>query len=333
MSTGTGSRRVESGSAGWMRWTLRLAGLYNVAWGAAVVVAPFWLFDFANMPRPNYPGIWQCVGMIVGVYGVGYWCAAADPLRHWPIVLVGLLGKIFGPIGFIGAVISGEFSPWFGVTIVTNDLVWWIPFTVILWRAARHNTSGGVEDAPPLPLTTALAAARDQHGQGLLALSAEQLVLVVFLRHAGCTFCREALADLRAQRKMIEARGVRLVLVHMMASVERAEAFFAEHGLEDVKRVADPQQALYRSFELQRGSFGQLFGMRVWWRGLSAGLRGHGIGRLEGDGFQMPGAFLVRNGKIVRAFRHATAADRPDYAGLACEVGAGEKRTAAVAAR
>jgi hypothetical protein len=30
--------------------------------------------------------------------------------------------------------------PWtFGVTILANDLVWWAPFALILWQAAREN--------------------------------------------------------------------------------------------------------------------------------------------------------------------------------------------------
>ena len=49
------------------------------------------------MEVPRYSFLWQCVGMIVGVYGVGYLAAAAAPLRHWPIVLVGFLGKSVWP--------------------------------------------------------------------------------------------------------------------------------------------------------------------------------------------------------------------------------------------
>jgi hypothetical protein len=97
-------------------------------------------FELAGMPAPQYPEIWQCVGMIVGVYGVGYAIAASDPARHWPIVLVGLLGKIFGPIGFLGAVLRGKLSWALGWTIVGNDLIWWVPFVAILchaWRARR----------------------------------------------------------------------------------------------------------------------------------------------------------------------------------------------------
>ena len=77
--------------------------------------------------------------MIVGVYGVGYAIAATDPSRHWPIVLVGMPGKVLGPIGFVQAARSGEL-PWsFGWTILTNDLIWWPAFVAILWLAWRSS--------------------------------------------------------------------------------------------------------------------------------------------------------------------------------------------------
>ena len=129
----------------WMSRWLVAAGVYNLAWGALTVLLPGWLFDLTGLAHPNYPFIWQCVGMIVGVYGIGYLAAAANPLRHWPIVLVGLLGKIFGPIGFVdNALIKGTFPKEFGWTILTNDLIWWIPLTLILlaaWRG-RHLRTG-----------------------------------------------------------------------------------------------------------------------------------------------------------------------------------------------
>lgn len=123
--------------ARWMRTVLRLAAAYNLLWGAAVVLFPQAMFRLLNMPEPLYPHIWQCVGMIVGVYGVGYAAAAVNPIRHWPIVLVGLLGKIFGPIGFVFAVVTGALPLSMGWTILTNDLVWWVPFGVMLRRAWR----------------------------------------------------------------------------------------------------------------------------------------------------------------------------------------------------
>lgn len=119
---------------------LKLAAIYNILWGASVIFAPNFFFDFAQMPRPAYPEIWQCVGMIVGVYGLGYWLAAANPYQHYPIVLVGFLGKIFGPIGFLQAILTERFSLMFGINIIFNDLIWWIPFAHILWTTWNRRT-------------------------------------------------------------------------------------------------------------------------------------------------------------------------------------------------
>ncbi|MEQ9455552.1 MAG: alkyl hydroperoxide reductase [Phycisphaeraceae bacterium] len=135
-----------AGSPRWMSVVLWLAAGYNLVWGAAAVLFPVWFFEMAGMDAPLYPWLWQCVGMIVGVYGIGYGCAALDPARHWPIVLVGLLGKVFGPIGFAQALWMGEITPAFGVNIIFNDLIWWVPFTLILvhaWRVQHRVESAG----------------------------------------------------------------------------------------------------------------------------------------------------------------------------------------------
>lgn len=289
------------------RW-LFAAGVYNIVWGVVFGAFPNLLFDWAGMARPNYPELFQCIAMIVGVYGVGYAIAATDPYRHWPIVLVGFLGKLFGPIGFLQAALTGRL-PWkFGVLNIFNDLIWLIPFFLILrgaWRAYLSDPGSDSSDV------------RDQRGRTIDALSKDQPVLLVFLRHFGCTFCREALADLRVQRSRIEAAGVRIALAHMSPD-ENAAAFFAAYELDDVARFSDPGRGLYRRFELPRGSWSQLFGLSVLRRGTRAIIaEGHGLGALAGDGFQMPGAFLVLNGKIVHAYRHDTAASRPDYCKLA----------------
>ncbi len=138
----------------WQSAWLFAAGVYNLLWGSLMIAFPHALFDWAGAARSNYPEIWQCVGMIVGVYGIGYVIAASNPWRHWPIVLVGLLGKIFGPIGFAVAVSKGVFPPAFGITILTNDLIWWIPFALILWSAYRASnqtrlTRDGIPWAEP----------------------------------------------------------------------------------------------------------------------------------------------------------------------------------------
>jgi len=172
---------------------------------------------------------------------------------------------------------------------------------------------------------TAVRSATTNGGQSLLELSQQAPVLVVFLRHLGCTFCREAVADIAKQREQIEADGTRICFVYMPQldkdgnqKPEAAERFFSKYGTSDLPRIADPEQNLYKAFKLRRGSIWELFGLKVWWRGFIATVFGlHMVGKLVGDGFQMPGVFLLKNGTIQRAFRHKTAADRPDYCELA----------------
>jgi len=116
---------------------LLAAAIYNLVWGTHVVVWPKFYFALFQIPLPNYPEFWQCIGMIVAVYGLGYLIAATDPQRHWPIVFVGLLGKIFGPIGFLKALALGKLPMAFGVIIFFNDVIWWIPFGVCLWKVLQ----------------------------------------------------------------------------------------------------------------------------------------------------------------------------------------------------
>lgn len=130
----------RTASPAWARNWLVAAGIYNLVWGGFIIALPNLLFDLVGAERINYPEIWQCVGMIVGVYGIGYLIAAGDSRTHWPIVLVGLLGKIFGPLGFAYALWNGTFPPLFGLTILTNDLLWWIPFVMMLRDAAKHRS-------------------------------------------------------------------------------------------------------------------------------------------------------------------------------------------------
>ena len=89
----------------------------------------------------------------------------------------------------------------------------------------------------------ALDGARTQSGQTLAALSEASPVLLVFLRHAGCTFCREAIGDVERERGVIEAAGVRIVLVHMGDS-EAIEKLTERYGLGGVDRICDPESPL-----------------------------------------------------------------------------------------
>ena len=115
-----------------MKLTLRLAALYNIFWGSWAVFFPNHFFELVGMEPLNHPMVWQGMGMVIGVYGLGYWWASYNPLVHWPIVAVGFLGKIFGPLGFVFNYLNESVPFEFIYTLITNDFIWWIPFFLIL---------------------------------------------------------------------------------------------------------------------------------------------------------------------------------------------------------
>ena len=295
----------------WMIPLLRLAGIYNILFGIWAVGWPGEWFRILGMEQPSYPFLWQGIGMIVGVYGIGYVCASAAPLKHWPIILVGFLGKLLGPLGFAWAASKGEL-PWAaGWLILFNDIIWLIPFGIILWHAGCLAVGRPV-NGRPMGLETAMKSFKLHSGESLREASEKETLAIVFLRHFGCTFTRQLLRKLETMQKNADSQGARLILVHMLQEGEETQYV----GSGRVSRISDPWCDLYRAFGLGKGTFIELFGPRVWYRGFVAVFKGCGVGHLAGDGLQMPGAFLVKDGKIIKGQKAASAADLPDVEGL-----------------
>jgi peroxiredoxin len=176
------------------------------------------------------------------------------------------------------------------------------------------NTPAAADQSELTPL---LRSIRTESGKTLLELVDERPVLLIFLRHFGCTFCRQAIDDVSKARAELDRRGVQPVFVHL-GTPERARPFFDYYQLASVERISDPEGALYGSpvFRLARISFFQLFRPAVWKAWIKGAIAAHGIGLVKEDSLQMPGVFFLRDRKIVNLFRHRTIADRPDYLAL-----------------
>lgn len=151
-------------------------------------------------------------------------------------------------------------------------------------------------------------------GRTLEEASFDKPVLLVFLRHFGCIFCKEAMKDIGKKRKEWEAKNINIILVHMSDN-ETAEKYFKRYGIPNIEHISNPSCNLYASFGLTKGSASQLFGLKNWIRGFEVTvIKGTPIGlRQIGDGFQMPGVFLISDGIIKDSYIHASASDRPDY--------------------
>lgn len=277
-------------------WVLLLAGIYNILWGAWVILFPSLSFTLHGMEVPKYLEIWQCVGMIVGVYGLGYIAAASDPIKHWPIVMVGFLGKIFGPIGFVQALYNEVFPISFMINIVFNDLIWWIPFFMMLKDAYKMNASSSSTTSPSI-----LAKVSD--------MNLPDKSVVVALRHQGCTFTRVVLSDLQKYKGAIESKGYSVVILHMSTN-EEMRPFISSFIDGEPILVSDPSGAFYSTLGLNKASFPEVFGLREFLLGIAAFFKGHGLGPLRGNGFQLGGIFKIDDNQISKALRTTRASEK-----------------------
>ena len=144
-------------------------------------------------------------------------------------------------------------------------------------------------------------------------------LMLVFLRHFGCTFCRETLADIARQKDAIAATGAQVAFVHMSEPGD-ADRWFEHYDVADMTRISDPQKHLYRLFALEEGSLNQLAHPRVWWPWFrTAVIAGHG-GAALGDALaaekraraHMPRRHPIGHQcKAIKAWHHGQQAKSP----------------------
>jgi len=182
--------------------------------------------------------------------------------------------------------------------------------------------SGMLQATERLNLADSLREFHSETGRPLLDLVDESPVLLIFLRHFACAFCAQTLDRVSQVRPQIEAKGARPVVVHL-GTPERAKPYFDYYHLSDVERISNPEATLYRLpvFALSRTNpYLHFLNPTVWKGWLKGAMFKYGIGMIKEDAEQMPGVFFLKERKVVRAFRHRTIADEPDYLKL---VGAG----------
>lgn len=117
----------------WAVWSLRLASIQCLFWGPFIILTPEVSGRVYGFGRPlTDVFLWQGSGLIIFLFGIGYLIASSDPLRHWLMVLIGLLAKVLGPVGMLWSVWTGQVSSDVLRLIPLHDLLWWIPFTMIV---------------------------------------------------------------------------------------------------------------------------------------------------------------------------------------------------------
>jgi len=173
-------------------------------------------------------------------------------------------------------------------------------------RAGRTAVPAPGAAAPAWDLT-----ATDGSTVSLSSYWNRQPIVLVFLRHLGCIFCREQIARLRDGYGDFTEAGAEIICIAQGDS-KTGKAFSILFELPYPILMTGDSVDVYKAYGLQRGTLAQLFGLPSIFHGLKAMFSGVTQGKLAGDGFQMPGIFIVDQSGIVRFARaHRNAADNP----------------------
>lgn len=299
-----------------------MCGVTHLVWGLGSTFAPALVYNWIHATADNSAiTLWHFLGMLQVVAGVACIVASRSPFSQ-SLVLATMIGAecSLSIVSFAGVLRGEQPTTWLWFGLIWG-IVWATPLAMILWALVRAIHAKGSAfldpeaDDPRRELKTNAGSSLDE-------LADQRPQMIVFLRHAGCTFCRQSLADIHSVRQQIQATGCGIIFVHLGREDDpKTVEVFTKYGVEDLPRISDPTSRLYRQFGLDLGGFTELFGLRVWLRGLLFGLvNGHGIGAVRGNSFQMPGVYLYHCGVILGGFRHERASDRPNYLRLAQEV-------------
>lgn len=154
----------------------------------------------------------------------------------------------------------------------------------------------------------------DRHGVSISEHSYAAPLLLVLLRHVGCSFCRKALHELSISMKHITGCGYRVGLVHMDRDEDMVEQL-SLYGLDSLPRFHDPDRRLYHALGLNRAPVMSVFNRSLWKKGRQA-QRTYGFALPKSDPRQLPGAFLIDQGHIVAGEATLSPDEHPDFIAL-----------------
>jgi peroxiredoxin len=159
-----------------------------------------------------------------------------------------------------------------------------------------------------------LSVYKDRNGVSIKEHSLAAPLLLILLRHVGCSFCRKALHELSESMKHINGCGYRVALVHMDADID-LEDQLSFYSLDRLPRFHDPDKKLYRALGVPRAPLLSVFKRNVWTRGVEA-KRKYGFALPKSDPMQLPGAFLIDQGIVVGGESTMSPDETPDFLAL-----------------
>jgi hypothetical protein len=103
----------------WVRPLFVIAALYDLVLGLVFTFAFRGIYSRFGIALPNHDAYVQLPGMLIAIFGLGFWFVAQDPVRQRTIIVLGVLLKL----AFSGVV--------FYHRLFHSIPDMWVPFAVI----------------------------------------------------------------------------------------------------------------------------------------------------------------------------------------------------------
>jgi len=139
--------------------------------------------------------------------------------------------------------------------------------------------------------------------------------LLTFLRHFGCTFCRQWLSQLENRFTDLTAAGLEVVAVAM--GDPKHAARYCPQLAPSATCLSDSTVEVYNVYGLKRAGLKEFASLDMLVKGARATIQGYFPGEVTADPTMLPGTFIVDNAGIVRyAYYSKHPGDHPDIDAL-----------------
>jgi hypothetical protein len=102
-------------------------------------------YELLGVEKPELVMPLQLVGILVALFGVGYWLVARNPIENRNLLVLGFWSKALGSVLALFTVAEGELPLSFVPVLFFADIIYLVPFWVIirhLQRQVRQSPAG-----------------------------------------------------------------------------------------------------------------------------------------------------------------------------------------------
>jgi small multidrug resistance pump len=121
----------------WMWFLLRFAGTFNLLAGFSMIVLYSEGFHLLGLKKPSLMLPLQLVGVMVGLFGIGYHMVASNPLQNRNVLVLGFWSKALGSALGVGYVALGKLPLVFLPVLLFADIAYLPPFYAIMRHLKR----------------------------------------------------------------------------------------------------------------------------------------------------------------------------------------------------